>query len=84
MRNLIICLFLLSVITLRGQGLTKTFKVSDRIFDVPESWKSETPSFRIAIESKLRRRRNSRSRPNHRLDNRPYAEPRTAISRTVK
>ena len=47
MRNLIICLFLLSVVTLRGQGLTKTFKVSDRIFDVPESWKSETPSSRM-------------------------------------
>ena len=47
MRNLIIFLFLLSVVTLRGQGLTKTFKVSDRIFDVPESWKSETPSSKM-------------------------------------
>ena len=47
MSNLIICLFLFSVVTLRGQGLTKTFKVSDRIFDVPESWKSETPSSKM-------------------------------------
>ena len=46
-RNLITFLFLLSVVTLRGQGLTKTFKVSDRIFDVPESWKSETPSSKM-------------------------------------
>ena len=47
LRNLIIFLFLLSVVTLRGQGLTKTFKVSDRIFDVPESWKSESPSSKM-------------------------------------
>tara|TARA_Y100000588_G_scaffold166753_1_gene180651 strand:+ start:354 stop:878 length:525 start_codon:yes stop_codon:yes gene_type:complete len=47
MKKLTICLFLLSVVTLKGQGLTKSFMVAERTFEVPESWTAEPPSSRM-------------------------------------